>query len=224
MSVSKLADLFDIGVDILNTIRDTVTQSILAQTGDVIGESVFGDRAEWWQHVGFASRPPKPTKGKAAAQGIQIKRSDRDAVIASRDTRGQTIYGALGDGETAIYASGANGTSQGRVLIKDDGSVNLYTTQGNSSGGSSILIQASPTGCSIATPWGAFTMDSNGIKIGTTGGAGIQLGADGTVAIIGTTVALNGGGVSVGANASMPAIYGPAGVAGIASTSVKIAI
>jgi len=221
MSSPKLSSLFDIGVDILKTVLSKTTGLITAQTGDVVSKTVNADGAEWWQHVGFVSRPAVPTAGQAACQGIAIKRSDNDAIIATRDARGSTIYGSLADGESCIYSPGA----QGRVLLKADGSVNIYTTSDNTGTGQSVILTVAPGAVSIGTPWGALVMDSNGIRMGA-GSAGIQVGSDGTVTIIGTKIALNGGSVSLGATASPTntILFGPSGLAAIPSTSVFVSL
>lgn len=218
MATPKLSSLFDVGIDILKTVRSATTGLITAQTGDVVAKFANADVSEWWQHVGFASRPAVPTAGSASCQGVAIKRGDNDAIVATRDARGTSIYGSLSDGEACVYAPGA----QGRVLLKADGSVSLYTTSDNTSSGQSVILKVSPSAVAIGTPWGAITMDSNGIKLGAQGGAGIQLGADGTVTIIGTSVALNGGSVSLGANATPvnSVLFGPTGMAAVPSTSV----
>lgn len=219
----RMSDLFYTGASVLSTVIDSATNTILAMLGDVVTESTDCDKADWWQHVGFASRPAKPVKGKSAAECFAVRCSDRDAVLASRDVRGQSIYGKLGDGETCIYAGGPDGKATGRVLVKADGSVTVYTQTGNTSAGNSIAFQVSPTGVSAGTPWGAMTFDSSGFQVATEGGAGIKIGNDGSVALMGTSIAINGSSVSLGANAVLPVLWGPTGVAGTASTTIKVA-
>ena len=221
MASPNNSGLFDIGVDILKTVRSLATGLITAQTGDSVTKTTNGDNAEWWQHVGFVSRPAVPTAGQAACQAVVIKRSDNDAIVATRDARGSSIYGSLADGESCLYAPGA----QGRVLLKADGSVNIYTTSDNTSSGQSVILTVASGAVSIGTPWGAFIMDSGGIRMGA-GSAGLQIGSDGTVTIIGTKIALNGGSVSLGANASPTntILFGPTGLAAIPSTSVFVSV
>lgn len=214
--------LFQIGIDILKTVLGKAN-TILAQTGDVVNESAESDNVEWWSHVGFLSRPSKPTAGQAACQGVVIRQGDHDACVASRDRRGQELAGSLSDGETCIYAAGPNGTSQGRILLKGNGSVSIYTAKGNVPGGASCTIQCNTDSIKMANEHGGISIDENGVKLLTSGGSGIQIGKDGKVAIIGTEMAVNAGSVSLGANAVLPVIWGPAGIAGVASTSVKVA-
>lgn len=125
MGRQTLSSVFQVGLDILSTVRDAVTKTILANLGDVVSEQSESDEAEWWQHVGFASRPSAPNKlGRTAAQCVALRTGGRDAVIASRDLRGQALAGNLQPGETCIYAAGETGTAQARVLLKKDGSIN----------------------------------------------------------------------------------------------------
>ena len=221
MSVSKLSDIFDVGADVLATTRNATTGLLTAQTGDAIAQTSDGDAAEIWQQPGLASRPAVPVAGKSAAQCIKIKRGDNDAIIAWRDARSTSIYGSLADGETCLYSS----AGQGRVLLKKDGSINLYTVTGNAPGGQSVLVSVSPTAVSIGTPWGMVVIDQNGINMADASGtAGISI-AGGKVAILGTTVTINGGSVSIGsatASPATPALLGPSGMAGIPSSSVFI--
>ncbi len=217
--------MFAFGIDILNTVVNSTTKTILAQTGSVTAESPESDNVEWWQHVGFLSRPPKPAAKQAACQGVVIRRGDHDICVASRDLRGQDLAGSIGDGESCMYAAGEDGTGQARFLLKGNGNAAIYTTNGNVAGGSSVTIQANSDGSiNLASEYGGISISSSGIMLAAAGGAGIQLGSDGAVTIIGTSVAVNGGSVSLGANAAMPVIYGPSGVAGAPSTSVKVAI
>ncbi len=216
--------IFQVGIDILKTIRDVATKTILAQTGDVRNETAETDNVEWWQHIGFLSRPSKPTAKQAACQGVVIRRGDHDACIASRDLRGQELAGSLEDGETCIYAPGVDGLAQGRILLKANGSVSLYTAQGNVAGGSSVTMQVNADGSVImASQYGAITISSAGIKMATENG-GFQIGTDGKMAMIGPECALNVGALSLGANATMPVVWGPLGISGVGSLSVKVAV
>ncbi len=113
--------LIDIGVDILKTSKTNATAFITAQIGNVLTSIATGDVSEWWQHVGFASRPRKPTPGTAAAQAVVIKRSDPDAVIASRDSRTAAVYDSLLDGETAIFASEGDAI----IILRIDGTIEI---------------------------------------------------------------------------------------------------
>lgn len=202
MAAHTLAGLFQVGVDILKTTIVSATKRILAQTGSVVGKTVDSDNVEWWQHVGFASRPTKPVAGKAAAQGFVVRDGSHDVIIASQDDRGRALYGALDDGETCVYAAGADGNSQGRILLKKDGGVTVYTTKGNTASGTSVAIQANPDGSiNLASEYGAIQISSSGITCIATSGAGFKADASGFT-IIGTQLGLNAGTVSLGAGAA----------------------
>ena len=102
MAPPTLSGLFQIGIDVLSSLRDATTKSILVRTGDAYNEVSEADGAEWWQHVGFASRPPEASKNNAC-QAVVIRDSSHDACVASRDLRGQELAGSLelGDDDEA---------------------------------------------------------------------------------------------------------------------------
>ncbi len=168
--------LIMVGMDVLKTFISTKTDSILAQIGDVIGESVDVDSAEWWQHVGFSSRPSKPDAGKAACQAVVVRRGQIDAAFASRDIRCQKIYGNLKDGETCIWAGGVDGLAQARVLLRQDGSCTMYTTDSNTELGKSVYFRVHPERRDFVSPWGTEKFDLNGYHLRTKSGARFDLG------------------------------------------------
>jgi hypothetical protein len=219
-----------VGLDILSTTVNATTKKILAQTGDASKESTDTDGVEWWQQVGFASRPPKPEAGKKAAQGVVLKTSDRDVCVASQDLRGLDLYGNLGHGETCVYAPGETGTAQGRMLVKSDGSVHLYTKQGNTSDGTGMTIQldAANGAIRLLNPDGfGIIIDSDGISL-TTGAAALTLGADGTISLVGTGACqIDGTSICLGSIAA-PVVngvcVGPAGLVAVSSTKVLAAL
>lgn len=204
MSVPSLSSIVAIGVDILNAVRDSVTKTVLFQTGDVVTSQVESDRVESWQHVGFVSLPSNPVPGKAACQGVVWKRGDIDVCTNTRDLRGQALAGTLAAGETCMYAGGADGNAQGRVLCKADGSVAVYTTKGNVTGGTGMGIFVNPDGSvSVLSHTGAaVTIGADGsAKIFNKAGA-IQVMPDGTVKIGSTKkIAMAAPNVTVGAAA-----------------------
>jgi len=216
-------------MDILSTVRDTVTKTILANLGDIATEQSESDEAEWWQHVGLASRPSKANKiGHVAAQCVTLRTGGRDAVIASRDLRGQALAGNLQPGETCIYASGETGTAQARILLKADGSINLYTREGNteSGGGMAIMLTPSSDTISIVNSAGfGLVINADGIKL-TAGGAGLTLDASGGIKLVGTGVTqIDGTTIALGATPAMnPAtnsvLTGVVGISGKPSLKV----
>lgn len=220
--------LFQVGIDILVTTLESKTKSILAQLGDVINKVVDCDNAEWYQHVGFSSRPSK-SDGKTAAQAVAIRRSDRDIVIASKDPRSQAIYGSLKAGETAVYATGEDGTAQGRILLKSDSSINIFTRTSNSPSGTGMGIFVTPSQNKISIINGkgyGLVIDEDGVKI-LSGDSAINLSSSGTIDVLGKgAVTVDGTAVVLGAGPVVPAvsnaIHGATGLTGIASTKVFI--
>ncbi len=187
-----LSGLIQVGFDVLTTTVDKTTKKITAQLGSVTGKTTDTDGAEWWQHYGFASRPPKPKSGKEAAQAVVVRMGDHDVVIASQDLRGLALYGNLDHGETAIYAAGEDGKGQARILLKKDGSVSMYTLQGNAEGGSSCTIQLLASGeINLASPLGGVSIKDGKITLLSAAGAGVELSSSG-VNLLGPTVMANG--------------------------------
>jgi hypothetical protein len=221
-----LSGLIQVGFDILTTTVDAVTKKITAQLGSVVGQTVDTDGAEWWQHVGIATRPPKPEAGKKAAQALVLRMGDHDIVLASQDLRGLELYGALDHGETCIYAPGEDGEGQARILLKKDGSVSLFTKQGNTSGGTGMLIQVDAANNAIRllnADGHGIIIDSDGIKL-TAGNAALSLNADGSLALVGTGQAQVDGGSIVLGSVAVPGVNsvltGVTGLVGVASTKV----
>ena len=175
MAAPDTGGIFHFVYAVLATVVDSVTNKIRAQLGDVRG-ATDSDNAAWVQHVGFASRPSKASPGKAAAQVVAIHESDQDVCIGSQDERGLELYGNLKDGETAIYGSGEDGTSQGRTLYKTDGSVTLLTTDDNTKTGKVVALRLAPDGLSFNAPWGSFTFDAAGFRLRTKAGPKIEMG------------------------------------------------
>lgn len=223
--MSSLTGLLFVGYDVLSTTLSAVKGMILAQLGDSKNQAVESDGAEIWGPGGFLFRPSKAVVGGVACQALGFRRSDRDVIIGLKDARGQALAANLLDGELCLYAPGTDGTAQGRILIKANGTIALYTAQGNASGGPSVTIQANASDGSIklANQYGTISMDSSGIKIGFKNGGAIQLDANG-ISLIGQAIGLNGASVSLGANATQPVVWGPSGVSGVGSTSVKVAV
>lgn len=229
MGRQTLSSVFQVGLDILSTVRDTVTKTILANLGDVVTEQSESDEAEWWQHVGFASRPSEADKtAHVAAQCVTLRTGGRDAVIASRDLRGQTLAGNLQPGETCIYASGADGASQARILLKDTGMISLYTREGNTATGGGMVFMIDPATDSITMTNSlgiGIVIDPDGIHL-TAKESSLNLQSDGnfdgaargTMHIDGSSIVIGSAAVPV-ANS---ALTGPTGISGKPSAKVLI--
>ena len=224
--------LFSFGIDILKTAVDKATRAITAQIGDVVQEVTEADGAEWWQHVGLISRPPKPVAKKRAAQALAVRRRDHDVVFASRDLRGLELAGELDDGETCLYAAGPEGEAQGRVLIKKNGSINLYTRAGNTKSGKGMVVSVDPMTdtISILNSKGFGLIIGEDVKI-TSKGAALTLTEAGKISLIGKdNVQVDGKKVVIGATippgtpapGPSSALKGLTGVAGAPSVKVLI--
>lgn len=165
---------------ILNVTLSEQTNSITASLGDVFNSTdpeIVG--AEYIQQVGLCTLPPNPIPGQRSADAIVFRadNNNRDFVIATRDVASQNNYGHLGPGESILYGAGADGNSQGRVVIKSDGSVTMYTTDTNTEDGNGVYTQVSPTAISWVAPWGKVIFNANGFFITHASGASMKMGA-----------------------------------------------
>jgi len=154
--------------DVLTSYVSKATNKILVQIGHVVGEVTDGDNVEWWQHYGFASRPPKPTKGHTATQALVMKRGSQDIAFASQDMRALEIYGNINFGDTCVYSAGEDGNGQARSIYKADGSINHYTTDTNTANGRAVYAREAPDGFSWVAPWGTMRFDASGFHINVT--------------------------------------------------------
>lgn len=212
MASPDLRGFIQSGLDILTTTVNSVTKKILAQLGDVHRESTDSDNAEVWQQVGFASRPAKPHPGKQAAQAVTIKAGDYDIVIATQDLRGLELYGQLDHGETCLYAPGEDGNAQGRVLLKKNGSINIFTKKGNAPNGAGMGIFVNPEDGSIAIagPDGAAVIlgSDSSVKVFNSGGS-IQIGADGACKVTSTVkMSISAPSIVLGGSVAAPVVNG----------------
>lgn len=114
-------------LDVLEIMNVTQEEDHLltAQLGDAYGGTPVSDGAEVWHHAGFSSKPGVAEPGKAAAQAVVLVRGGRDIILASRDVRAPGP--PLRDGETAIFNCGADGTGTSRVLIRNNGDIEIYS-------------------------------------------------------------------------------------------------
>jgi hypothetical protein len=176
MAAPDLRSLVHFGYDILTTTVDPTTGKILAQLGDVHKETTDTDNAEMVQQVGIASRPSNPEAGKQAAQAVCIKTGDHDVCVGTQDLRGLGLYGNIKPGETCVYAAGADGTAQGRIMLKGDGSITIFTTSDNTEDGNALYFRVSPTGLEFVSEFGTLKFDSTGFHINHASGARFDLG------------------------------------------------
>jgi hypothetical protein len=94
MAPPNKSGLFQIGVHVLNTVIDKVTGTILALTGDSYQASPDSTRVEWWQHVGFISRPSAPVPNTLqTTECITIKRSNNSPGLSTTARHASTPRG-----------------------------------------------------------------------------------------------------------------------------------
>lgn len=227
MASPSLSGIFQVGIDILKSKVSAVTKAILVQTGDVGNESSEADNVEWWQHAGFVSLPSDPRAKQAACQGVVIRRGDHDVCIASRDLRGLELAGQLKPGETCVYGGGSDGGAQGRMLIKRNGSINLYTRAGNSANGAGMGVFINPEDDSISiinSQGFGLIIKADGVYL-TSGNAGLSLKGDSAKLVATGQTQIDGAGIMLGA-AGVPgvnsALAGVSGIAGLPSAKVLI--
>jgi hypothetical protein len=224
MRPPSIGGLVHVGLDVLSTSVNPTTNKILCQTGNAVSSSTDANAVEWWQTIGFVSRPSKPLAGKSAAQCVVLKTSDRDVAVASQDTRSLEIYGNLKDGEFCAFAGGEFGLGQARILGKQDGSLTFLTTDTNTADGTTIALRIAPTELRFTAPWGDMIFDASGFHVKTLEGPRFDMGGinipglpaalsgplSGYAKISAPVIKLDGAGVFLGAGATFqPTVYAP---------------
>lgn len=172
----NVSEFFRIGAGVLRTTLDDKFGTILAQIGDAVTNTVSRDVAELWGPGGFLFRPSKAEPGKQAAEAIVLRAFGHEIILGLRDLRGQKLAKTLKEGELCLYGPGEFGTSQGRVLIKQDGSVTLLTTDTNTDEGKVVSFRLSPTSLTFQAPWGSFIFDASGWHLKTKAGPRMDMG------------------------------------------------
>lgn len=225
MAAPTLNDVFHFA-HVLKTTVSSATKKILAQTGSVVGQGqTDGDNVEWVQHVGFASLPPNPVAGKETAQAFVVRAGGIDTAIASQDLRGLALYGNLKPGETCIYACGADGNAQARILLKADGSINFFTKKGNTSSGSGmgVFINSDGSVSITGTEGNAVLLGSDGsVKVFNASG-GFQIKQNGDVKIASSgKVEISGASITLGGTAALPLAIAPQVVTAISALQTQV--
>jgi len=216
----------EVGADILNTTRNEETKSILAQIGDVEAETVSADNVEMWSLPGFASRPQKAEPGKSACQGLVLNEGGSGICFATKDLRGQEIAGNLKEGETCLYAPGADGTGQARVLLKGDSSMALFTRASATAKGMGLFLYAKEDAIRLLNAAGnGLIIDNTGVYL-VAGSQALKLELSGAASLLGAgQTQVDGASVVIG-NLAVPvanaALTGPTGIT--AKPSVKVLI
>lgn len=204
-----------------------------AEGGEIrvkLGYSISGaglaDNCSWWGPDGFISRP-NPPSDEGAPMAFWLQGANRRYVIASRDNRFAEQVGELDPGDRAIVTDG-----EARVLVKKERDAVVLLTK-NASTGYSMMLDMSGTDGEIKIVNGKsfFRIEKDRISMGVSGGCTLTLGADGVVSIDGAFLNCATGGGRLGVlgpqipGPPAPAgsvLYGPAGMAGVASTSWTI--
>lgn len=218
-------------VHVLGTTVSEKTKRVMAQVGSVVGKGqAYADNIEWIQHPGILSRPPKAVTGKTATAAVVLRVGNREIAIGSFEERGLGNAGSLAEGETCIYAAGPDGSSQGRILLKKDGGINIYSRKGNEADGGGMVIQLDASGNAIrllnADGYGII-IDEDGVKI-TAKDAALTLGSDGAISLVGTgKCQLDGSSICLGSTAA-PGVnsvcVGVAGLVAVGSPKVFAAV
>lgn len=183
MASPNLEDLFNVGASIMGSNVNDKNNTISITTGDAVIKETTGRKTQFWQQVGFASRPALAAPGLGAAQTVNIVRANGDISIATRDLRDHAIYGNLSHGDTCVYGTGATGLGQARVYVNgNNGSITLYTTadgpdggMANTDSGVGVYFRISPQGMTFKSPFGNMTFDASGFHVQTITGAAIDL-------------------------------------------------
>lgn len=237
MGGPTLRGFIKVGLDVLRTTLTEKKNAILAYVGNAYGNTGDADNVEWWQHIGFASRPSKPTTAsgelaadtkaqRIGAQAITISQGYGDVAIASRDVRSLKVYGQLKEGETAVFAAGEDGKGQARTLWKADGSIHHYTRVGNAEDGAGMVIQIDPQNNAIRLLNGdgcGLIIEGKNIYL-TNGEAALTLTPSGDAKLIGKGQAqVDGKNILLGSQ-GVPgpnsALMGPTGISGAANPKI----
>jgi hypothetical protein len=167
-------EIFDIGRDILHVALNATTKVALVQFGDSTGQVADSDAAELWQAPGLLSLPATPSQSGPSCQGLVLKCGDRDRVFACRDTRAAPICADMVAGDTCIFGTGtACSATNGRIVSRATGALELRTTVGIDLGGSSTSYVA------LATKVDAITAQLKTLAQVLGGGAPIVVGSSG---------------------------------------------
>lgn len=221
-----LHTLIEWGTVLTTAIADG-TKVLLAQVGDPDTGMVVSDQVEIWQQPGLAAIPPN-SSATDGCDVIYVRRGSSATVVAMRDPRTMALAGALQPGETCLAGGGSDGNAQGRVLLKANGSINLYTTSGNTPGGAGMVVMLDPGSNTITLLNGAgngIVIGPNDVKI-VAGNSALVLGSNGNVTLVGTgTTQVDGGSIVIGSKV-IPvvnaALHGPTGLAAVPSVKVLI--
>lgn len=156
------------------------------------------DEADIWSAYGFAYRPAAPD-AKGATQVVADFVAGRWSVIASRDTRGADVFGALNEGDVVVWSIGGVA-----LRMNADGSTSLFKKNEGETPDAFVSI-ASDSAITLCNEWGTIQISSDGISLMLNdGSAGLQISAADGVNIVGQKAAFQVGSISLGVGASVP--------------------
>ena len=218
--------------------------SVVLTLGNAASGEIYSTNAMLYGLPGLLSIPVGPgsydnsgnfdasNTSVTACQAVSYFKDDQCIVLATRDTRTQTLAGQLNAGETCLYSQ----IGQGRVILKADGSINLYTAANANATAMCLSMDPNSDSISLVNSKGyGIIINENGVTITTgsanPGGSAVQLNSsDGSINITATgPLAMDGTAINLGyqVGAELPlnaALVGPTGIAGVASTKVLIAL
>lgn len=76
-------------------------------------------------------------------------------------------------GDTVITAPGGG---QASIILKQDGSIVLFTTMDNTQSGKAVALELSSSKIAFSAPWGSFVLDATGYHLKTKAGPRIDMG------------------------------------------------
>ena len=152
------------------------------------------DEADIWSAYGFAYRPAAPDD-KGATQVVADFVAGRWSVIASRDTRGADIYGALNEGDVAVWSIGKNA-----FRANASGSISMFK-QGTSV--DSAVAIGDDGAITLLNEWGVVQLGKDGFSVTLASGQMLSLGPDG-FNVSAPKCALQCGAIALGVGAAVP--------------------
>lgn len=164
--MSRFGDLLEIltvkRTDLIGKAATIVSVFFEAPEKDAEDESgvtaeEISEPAEWWQHYGFASRPPEGAESMVLRAGATV------ASIASRALAAADAYGKLGKGDSCLYSVGKN-----TIRLAASGAISMLVP----SHGQQIVFRIDPKGSFKVLLANGFYMElseENGFAVATPG-------------------------------------------------------
>lgn len=195
--------------DILTTVLDAASKALTFQVGEAGANAVVdsGD-AVYYGPPGYVARPSDASPDGRSCQCVTINGTDREYILGMRDLRGQEILGNLTPGSGCVYAAGPHGIGQGRMFVKDDGtlsSCSMLTFKDNDPAGLPVAIGLASDGTINLTNGLGFISigDDGAVSIGHKDGKNyIKFYADGNIDLVGKQIRIFGQQTMLGNGAS----------------------